>query len=390
MQSETRDPRRARLPHARRVGAARGDLDRLAAQPRRLARQVRADPLGLHRDRPPPEPGRAGPHRGPRRHDAARAWPISSTPRASTSSAVTFFKAATDRVWLRDSGPTFVVKDERRVGNGADARRSGRLEVQRLGQVRQPPPRQPPPAPAGAAGWGCRAGCPRSRHEAGPSGRVVMEGGAIDVNGRGTLLDDRGMPAQRGPGAQPRARPRGPSSRSSPTIWASATSSGSAGASTATTPTATSTTWRGSSMPRTVVTVVEPRAGRPEPRAARRTTCGGSKRHATRTASRSASCALPMPEPVVFDGQRLPASYANFYIANGLVLVPTFNDPADRIALDTLAALFPDRQVVGIHAVDLVLGLGTLALPVAAAAGHSSAGDRMTTALVVWWAGTSK
>ena len=69
---------------------------------------------------------------------------------------------------------------------------------------------------------------------------------------------------------------------------------------------------------------------------------------------------LPMPRPVVFDGQRLPASYANFYIANGLVLVPTFNDPADRVALDTLARVFPDREVVGVHSVDLVLGLGTL------------------------------
>jgi agmatine deiminase len=69
---------------------------------------------------------------------------------------------------------------------------------------------------------------------------------------------------------------------------------------------------------------------------------------------------LPMPEPVWFAGQRLPASYANFYIANGLVLVPTFNDANDRIALNTLAKLFPDRQVVGVHCVDLVLGLGTL------------------------------
>ena len=69
---------------------------------------------------------------------------------------------------------------------------------------------------------------------------------------------------------------------------------------------------------------------------------------------------LPMPRPVVFDGQRLPASYANFYIANGLVLVPTFNDPTDRVALGILADLFPDREVVGIHAVDLVWGLGTL------------------------------
>ncbi len=69
---------------------------------------------------------------------------------------------------------------------------------------------------------------------------------------------------------------------------------------------------------------------------------------------------LPMPEPVYLDGQRLPASYANFYIANQLVLVPTFNDPNDRMALNTLAALFPSREVVGIGCVDLVLGLGTL------------------------------
>jgi agmatine deiminase len=70
--------------------------------------------------------------------------------------------------------------------------------------------------------------------------------------------------------------------------------------------------------------------------------------------------ALPMPEPVSFEGQRLPASYANFYIATDRVLVPTFNDPNDRKALGALADLFPGRQVVGIHAVDLVWGLGTL------------------------------
>jgi agmatine deiminase len=69
---------------------------------------------------------------------------------------------------------------------------------------------------------------------------------------------------------------------------------------------------------------------------------------------------LPMPRPIQFDGQRLPASYANFYIANAVVLVPTFNDPADRRALHILADLFPTRRVIGIHAVDLVLGLGTL------------------------------
>jgi agmatine deiminase len=69
---------------------------------------------------------------------------------------------------------------------------------------------------------------------------------------------------------------------------------------------------------------------------------------------------LPMPEPIVFDGQRLPASYANFYIANGLVLVPTFTDKNDVTALTTIQKLFPDREVVGIPCRDLVLGLGTL------------------------------
>lgn len=69
---------------------------------------------------------------------------------------------------------------------------------------------------------------------------------------------------------------------------------------------------------------------------------------------------LPMPDPVVFRGQRLPASYANFLITNETVLVPTFNDAKDRSALGILAELFPKRKVVGIHAVDLVWGLGTL------------------------------
>jgi agmatine deiminase len=69
---------------------------------------------------------------------------------------------------------------------------------------------------------------------------------------------------------------------------------------------------------------------------------------------------LPFPRPVVMNGERLPASYANFYLANGVVVVPTFNDVNDRIALNTLAELMPSRRVVGIHAVDLVWGLGTL------------------------------
>jgi len=69
---------------------------------------------------------------------------------------------------------------------------------------------------------------------------------------------------------------------------------------------------------------------------------------------------LPMPAPVVFEKRRLPASYANFYIANGIVLVPVFNDPNDRIALDILADLFPDREIVGIYSGDMIWGFGAM------------------------------
>jgi agmatine deiminase len=69
---------------------------------------------------------------------------------------------------------------------------------------------------------------------------------------------------------------------------------------------------------------------------------------------------IPMPSPVTFENRRLPASYANLYIANGVVLVPVFNDPNDRIALNTLAQLFPAREIIPIYSGDLVWGLGTL------------------------------
>ena len=79
-----------------------------------------------------------------------------------------------------------------------------------------------------------------------------------------------------------------------------------------------------------------------------------AKKHALRIIT------IPFPRPVFMNGERLPASYANFYIANGAVLVPTFNDPNDRVALNGIAEAFPRFTVVGIHAVDLVWGLGTL------------------------------
>jgi agmatine deiminase len=69
---------------------------------------------------------------------------------------------------------------------------------------------------------------------------------------------------------------------------------------------------------------------------------------------------LPMPSPVVFEGRRLPASYGNFYIANGVVLVPVFNDPNDRLALTILSDVFPEREVIGIYSGDLIWGFGAM------------------------------
>jgi agmatine deiminase len=69
---------------------------------------------------------------------------------------------------------------------------------------------------------------------------------------------------------------------------------------------------------------------------------------------------LPMPAPVLFEGRRLPASYGNFYIANGVVLVPVFNDPSDRLALNILSDVFPDREVIGIYSGDLIWGFGAM------------------------------
>lgn len=69
---------------------------------------------------------------------------------------------------------------------------------------------------------------------------------------------------------------------------------------------------------------------------------------------------LPMPQKLIFEETRIPSSYANFLILNNAVLVPTFNDPNDRIALNIIADCFPQRQVIGISAIDLIWGFGTL------------------------------
>ncbi|MGA7557381.1 MAG: agmatine deiminase family protein [Terriglobales bacterium] len=115
--------------------------------------------------------------------------------------------------------------------------------------------------------------------------------------------------------------------------------------------------------PNTVVTMIEPNE-RSENYAALRANLGRLKNARTSSGTSDGQkleiVEIPMPRPVIFEGRQLPASYANFYIANGAVLAPVFNDPNDRIALNTLAELFPTREIVPIYSGDLIWGFGAL------------------------------
>ena len=271
---------------------------------------------------------------------------------------VRFFKASTDRAWLRDSGPTFVVKNPSPTGESDgnppvclidwkfnawakydNWKRDNRLP-RRIGAWLEYPR------------WTPRYEKDGRRH------RVVMEGGALDVNGRGTLLTTEECllsPVQaRNPGLGredlERILARYLGIRH--VIWLGRGIAGD------------DTHGHVDDLarfvdPTTVVTVVERRENDPN-YIPLKENLERLKSARDQDGNPLKVVELPMPKPVVFDNQWLPASYANFYIANGVVLVPTFNDPADREALETLAWLFPGREVVGIHCVDLVFGLGTL------------------------------
>jgi agmatine deiminase len=267
---------------------------------------------------------------------------------------VRFFHAATDRVWLRDSGPTFVIQEELADD---DPDRLGLIDWKFNAWAKYENYRADRRLPRKLAKWlGLRRWVPRVE-QGGRRVRVVMEGGAIDVNGCGSLLTTEecllGEVQARNPGIDRTALERvlGDYLGVRHVVWLGRGIDGD------------DTHGHVDDLARfvdarTVVTVVEPRVDDPnhEPLQENLRRLRSAR---DQDGQPLGVVELPMPRPVVFEGQRLPASYANFYIANGQVLVPTFNDPADRVALDTLAQLFPDREVVGIHSVDLVLGLGT-------------------------------
>jgi agmatine deiminase len=263
-------------------------------------------------------------------------------------SRIEFFPFPTDRGWTRDSGPIFVLRD-------GPPREAAVVRFGFNGWAKYPDWGKDALVPVLAAErLGLRLISARAKKKP-----FVLEGGSIEVNGRGTLLTTEECLLD------PAVQVRNPGLGRPEIEQALQANLG-----------VRNILWLGQGIAgddthghiddlcrfvneKTVVLCREedPRDANYRSLQENRERLQGMK---LEDGSRPEVVPLPMPSPLYFDGQRLPASYANFYIANIAVLVPTFNDPLDRIALGILAELFPDRPVVGIHAVDLIWGLGAI------------------------------
>jgi agmatine deiminase len=261
---------------------------------------------------------------------------------------VQFFRFPTNRGWTRDFGPLFVRRSKPRRGVA--------IARFRFNAWARYPDWQKDDAIPGQVAQRLKYPILPVRYD----GRdVVLEGGSIDVNGRGTVLTTEECLLDQ------KRQVRNPGFGRADTETALRESLG-----------VQNIVWLGKGIAgddthghvddfcrfvnaRTVVLVREKnrRDANYRPLEDNRERLRGAR---LEDGSRLEVVELPMPAPLHFEGVRLPASYANFYIANSAVLVPTFNDPNDRLALGLLGELFPGRAVVGIHAVDLVWGFGTL------------------------------
>jgi agmatine deiminase len=297
----------------------------------------------------------------------------------SLNDNIRFHRWPTDRIWTRDSGCAFV----RRCGTdtpvrqepGAKAPVSSTAVSARLEAM---PSQNSTPSELAAIEWQFNAWAkyPNWKRDekigslmaraAGASEiqavfgkkRVVLEGGSLDVNGRGSLITTEecllSRVQQRNPGMKKRDYEK---------LFAEYLG-------------ASNVIWMGSGIagddthghvdditrfvsPDTVVTCVDADPAS-ENYEALRENVRRLRDATTEDGKPLATIDLPMPAPIYFDRRRLPASYANFYIANHTVLVPVFNDPNDRVALDILADIFPDREVVGIYCGDLIWGFGAI------------------------------
>jgi agmatine deiminase len=260
-------------------------------------------------------------------------------------SRIDFLKAPTDRTWTRDNLPQFVVNDE--TGE------VGAVKCAFNGWARYPDYHLDDAAGVQVAHTVAHVWRPQinGRH-------FVLEGGSIEVDGQGTLLTTRrcllGGPFTRNPGASQADVEAilGAHLGVSHFIWLE---DGIAGDDTSG---HIDDFARFVSPGRVVVAAGSDSADENTELLAQAYDALRAARDVT--GARLDVVKLPMPAPVYYDGERLPASYANFYIANDLVLVPTFNDPNDRHALGILSELFPNHVVTGVYARDLVVGLGTL------------------------------
>ena len=270
------------------------------------------------------------------------------------SDNVTFHHWRTNRVWTRDSGCIFLTPSTDKEDAGLLA-----LHFQFNGWAKYPNYNFDERIGARMAkAAGVRVVEPVVLDSSNNKHRVVLEGGAIDGNGCGTLVtteecllsdtQQRNPAMDRAAYEQVFAEYFGAQS----VIWLD---SGIAGDDT-----------HGHIdditrfvAPNTVVTMIEPNE-RSENHMALHANLGRLKNARTSGGERLEVVEIPMPRPVVFEGRQLPASYANFYIANGAVLVPVFNDPNDRIALNRLAEVFPTREIVPIYSGDLIWGFGAL------------------------------
>ncbi len=270
------------------------------------------------------------------------------------SANVSFHRWRTNRVWTRDSGCIFLTPS----ADNADA---GLLALHFQFNAWAKYPNYNFDKKIGermAKAAGARVVQPVFVHPSNEKHRVVLEGGSIDVNGCGTLItteecllsstQQRNPPMDRAAYERMFAEYFGAQS----VIWLD---SGIAGDDT-----------HGHVdditrfvAPNTVVTMVEPNE-RSENHIALHENLGRLKNARTSGGERLEVVEIPMPRSVVFEGRKLPVSYANFYIANGAVLAPVFNDPNDRIALNTLAEVFPTREIVPIYSGDLIWGFGAL------------------------------
>jgi agmatine deiminase len=281
------------------------------------------------------------------------------------SDNIRFHRWPTNRVWLRDSGCIFLSPSTGRVGADALVRPAVKFRFnawakysnwrldEKIGSLMATVK-----SPTSRAKGAREMGHPTVVTPMSGGKRVVLEGGSIDVNGAGTILTTEecllSKVQERNPHmtrvhyeklfADYLGAPH--------TIWLGRGIAGD------------DTHGHVDDLARfvardTVITMVEPNS-KDVNHAPLRANLRRLQAARDQNGKQLTVVEIPMPQPVVFESRRLPASYANFYIANGVVLAPVFNRPNDRIALNTMAELFPTREIVPIYSGDFIWGLGAM------------------------------